>query len=76
MKMLKPFEELLDMPLSVYTLQLSLYQICLENIGFKTVGRRILWLKPEGIYDKISIEEFTKTLRDNLSKIDIKEHIH
>lgn len=75
-KLLPPFNSLLDIPLSLYKLQLSLYQICLENIGFKTVGRRILWLKPEGIYDKISIEEFTKTLRDTLSKIDIKEHIH
>lgn len=75
-KLLSPFEELLDMPLSLYKLQLSLYQICLENIGCKVVGRRILWLKPEGNYDKISIEEFTQILRKKLSEIDIKEHIH
>ena len=65
-KLLKPFDGLLDMPLSVYKLQLSLYQICLENIGFKTVARRILWLKPDGIYDKIGLEEFTDTLRKDL----------
>ena len=64
------------MPLSLYKLQLSLYQICLENIGFKTAGRRILWLKPEGFYDKIKLEEFTQTLRNKLSEIVIKEHIH
>ena len=75
-KMLKPFDELLDMPLSTYTLQLSLYQICLENIGFRTEARRILWLKDDGRYDKIGLGEFTKTLRDTLSKMDIKEHIH
>lgn len=65
-KLLYPFDGLLDMPLSIYKLQLSLYQICLENIGFKIVGRRILWLKPEGIYDKIGLEEYTQTLRKDL----------
>lgn len=62
-KLLAPFDELPDMPLSLYKLQLSLYQICLENIGFLVKDRRVLWLKPEGIYDKIRFEEFTKTLR-------------
>lgn len=62
-KLLTPFDELPDMPLSLYKLQLSLYQICLENIGFLVKDRRVLWLKPEGIYDKIRFEEFTKTLR-------------
>ena len=65
-KLLKPFEELLDRPISLYILQLSLYQICLENIGFKTAARRILWLKEDGRYDKISIEQFTKKLRKDL----------
>lgn len=75
-KLLPPFDGLLDRPLSLYILQLSLYQICLENIGFKTAGRRILWLKPEGVYDKIKLEEFTQTLRKRLSEINIKEHVH
>lgn len=65
-KLLQPFTNLLDMPLSLYKLQLSLYQICLENIGFKIVGRRILWLKPNGNYDKLNLEKFTKTLRNAL----------
>jgi hypothetical protein len=75
-KLLPPFNELLDMPLSLYILQLSLYQICLENIGFIVKGRRIVWLKPTGVYDKIGLHEFTQTLRKRLSEIDIKEHIH
>jgi hypothetical protein len=61
--LLIPFNQLPDMPLSVYKLQLSLYQICLENIGFYVKARRILWLKPEGIYDKISLEAYVETLR-------------
>lgn len=65
-KLLKPFEELLDMPLSLYKLQLSLYQICLENIGFKTIARRILWLKDDGRCDRIGLEHFTERLRIDL----------
>lgn len=61
--LLIPFNQLPDMPLSVYKLQLSLYQICLENIGFYVKARRILWLKPEGVYDKISLEAYVETLR-------------
>ena len=62
-KLLPPFNGLLDMPLSIYKLQLSLYQICLENIGFKIVGRRILWLKNNSSYDKINLEKYTDILR-------------
>lgn len=62
----EPFNELADMPLSLYSLQLSLYQICLENIGYKTAGRRILWLKPDGYYEKIPLDVFTERLRNNL----------
>lgn len=65
-KLLAPFDNLLDMPLSVYKLQLSLYQICLENIGLKTVARRILWLKPDSTYEKIPLEDYTITLRETL----------
>lgn len=65
-KLLAPFDNLLDMPLSVYKLQLSLYQICLENIDLKTVARRILWLKPDGTYEKIPLEDYTITLRETL----------
>lgn len=67
-KLLVPFNKLLDMPLSIYKLQLSLYQICLENIGFNVVGRRIIWLKPEGNYNKINLEEYTRILKENVSK--------
>ena len=64
--LLYPFNELLDMPLSTYKLQLSLYQSCLEKIGLKVIARRILWLKPDGTYDKINLEEYVNTLREEL----------
>ena len=64
--LLWPFNDLLDMNESFYKLQLSCYQIPLENLGFKIVGRRILWLLPTGEYKKIKIESLTDRLRDAL----------
>lgn len=64
--LLYPFNELLDMPLSTYKLQLSLYQSCLEKIGLKVIARKLLWLKPDGTYDKINLEEYVGVLRDEL----------
>ena len=74
--LLYPFNELLDMPLSIYKLQLSLYQSCLEKIGMKVIARRILWLKPEGIYEKINLEEFVNVLREELKNKNLTPRNH
>ncbi len=74
--LLYPFNELLDMPLSIYKLQLSLYQSCLEKIGMKVIARRILWLKPEGVYEKISLEEYVNTLREELKNKNLTPRSH
>lgn len=74
--LLYPFNELLDMPLSIYKLQLSLYQSCLEKIGMKVIARRILWLKPEGVYEKISLEEYVNILRTELKNKILKPRNH
>lgn len=67
-KLLPPFDGLLDMPLSIYKLQLSLYQNPLENLGFKVIARRIMWLRPSGDYDKIKLESYVDVLRKDLSE--------
>lgn len=67
-RLLAPFEALKDMPLSIYKLQLSLYQNCLEKIGLKVVARRILWLRESGEYEKINLESYVEALRLDLSK--------
>ena len=67
-RLLHPFESLVDMPFSIYKLQLSLYQLCLENIGLKTIARRIMWLKPDGSYEKLALESYTKQLDDELTR--------
>lgn len=58
-----PFEDLYDESFGIYTLQLSLYQLCLEDIGLKVLGRRIIWLKDDGTYEKIPTENVVDKLR-------------
>lgn len=61
-KLLSPFDDLLDMSLNIYKLQLAAYQICLENIGFNIIGRRLIWLRNNGSYEKIALEDLSKQL--------------
>lgn len=75
-KLLSPFDELLDMPLNLYKLQLSLYQSCINKVGLKVVARRILWLKPDGSYDKINLEEYVNMLRETLKTVELKPLNH
>lgn len=53
---LKPnFDDMIDCSYSMYVLQLNLYQLALENIGIKILGRRLVWLKPDTTYEIIKI---------------------
>lgn len=63
--LLPPFENYYDEPLGIYTLQLGLYQIPLENLGYKIIGRRLIHLKEDG-YELIPIADETKQLREIL----------
>ena len=58
-----PFNDFVQEALSNYTLQLSCYQIPLEDMGYKVLGRRIIWLKEDGTYEKIPLKDVTATLR-------------
>ena len=61
-----PFVDLYDEPLSLYTLQLSAYQLPLEDIGLKVIARRVIWLKDDGTYDIFRLRDVTKVLRETL----------
>ena len=61
-KMLEPFDDFLNMSVSVYKLQLAAYQLCLEKIGLKVIARRLIWLKHNGTYEKVILENLTKRL--------------
>ena len=63
---LAPFADLPDEALSMYTLQLSCYQIPLEDLGLKVIGREIVWLKDDGSYNIIPLPDFTDRLRVSL----------
>lgn len=53
--MLPPFDDMIDEDISHYTIQLSLYSMMLENIGYDVIDRRIIWLKEDGTYEKIRV---------------------
>jgi hypothetical protein len=61
--MLDPFNYMVDEPLSHYTLQLSLYSMGLEQLGYKMTHRIIVWLKDDGTYEKIPVPDVSDTLK-------------
>ena len=65
-KLLWPFNDMLDMSYSYYTLQLGCYQVPLENLGYKVVGRRLIWLRPDGTYDSIKVNGVSDRIREAL----------
>lgn len=63
-KLLKPFDNLLDNPFNKYQLQLSFYQILIEQIDFiKISSRKIIWIKPNGNYQLYDTENYTEQLK-------------
>lgn len=64
--LLPPFGDFFEEPLSYYTAQLSCYQIPLEDIGLKVIARRIVWLKDDGSYELIPLQDVTDRLREVL----------
>lgn len=64
MKMMKyPFNDLFDEPYGAYTVQLNCYQIPLEDIGIKCIGKRIIWLKDDKTCEIIKVGDYTDRLR-------------
>ena len=65
--MLPPFTHLLDSPLNHYQLQLSFYQLLLEQIGVKVSRRVIVWLRLDGTYEMVDTEDMTPILKSLLN---------
>lgn len=61
-KLLAPFDNLINEPLNIYNLQLCLYQLGLQQLGFEIGDRKILWLLDNGEYEKIDVPDISKTL--------------
>ena len=64
--LLNPFSYMIDEPKSIYTIQLSLYQMGLEQLGYEIADRKIIWLKDDGDYEKISVPDVTLDLKNVL----------
>lgn len=64
--LLPPFSDLYKEDLGFYTIQLSLYSLMLEDIGLKVLDRKIIWLKDDGTYEKVSLPDVSERLREVL----------
>lgn len=66
-KMVEPFKDLLCCSFNHYQLQLSYYQILLEQIpGVKISGRKLIWIKEDGTYLLYNTEDYTEILKQEL----------
>lgn len=62
--MLPPFRGLLNTPYNQYQLQLSYYQILLEQIeGFEVSYRKLVWLRPNGEYELYDTDDYSELLK-------------
>ena len=57
--LLPPFNDLIDENTSHYTLQLSTYQLGIQQLGYKITDRKLLWLTEEADYYKIDVPDVT-----------------
>ncbi|MBP3688363.1 MAG: hypothetical protein J6I54_00065 [Bacteroidaceae bacterium] len=62
--LLPPFDTMIEEDLSLYTIQLSLYALMLEDIGIPVTDRKIVWLDNEGEYKIISVCDVSGLLRE------------
>ena len=65
-KMLRePFNYMPEEDLSLYSIQLSLYALMLQDVGIPIIARCIVWLK-DSEYEIIPVPDLTETLRQTL----------
>lgn len=63
---LNPFDKYYDEAYSYYVMQLSCYSLCLMQLGYEIADRKIIWLKDDGTYEKISVPDITDTMKQAL----------
>ena len=61
--LLPPFDDMIEEDLSLYTIQLSLYSLMLEDIGVPVLCRKIVWLTGEGDCRVIPVPDVSPRLR-------------
>lgn len=68
--LLEPFDtyEFINEPKSIYTIQLSLYELGIEQLNYDVADRKLLWLTDDCEYHKIDVKDVRKELIDKLSQ--------
>ncbi len=64
--LLEPFHNMYDEDFSLYTIQLNLYALMLEDIGLPVIARRIVWLKDDGTYELFDTPDISDLIREHL----------
>ena len=68
-KLQSPFDYLLDNPFNHYQIQLSTYQLLLEQLNdFKVSNRRIVWLKSDGNYEMYDCNDYSEVIKNYLKQ--------
>ena len=64
--LLFPFGDLCQEAFGEYTIQLNLYALMLEDIGLNIIEKSLIWLKDDGTYEKIPVENIIHKIRKHL----------
>lgn len=64
---LAPFNDMVDEDLTYYTLQLNCYAMCLNQLGLEVADRKVIWLKDDGTFEKVTLPDISTRLRAALS---------
>lgn len=64
--MLEPFQDYHDDAINHYMLQLSAYELALKQLDLEIADRKLIWLKEDGTYDKISVPSMSNLLAEIL----------
>ena len=67
--LLPPFDssDFINEPKSIYTIQLSLYQLGIHQLGYEISDRKLLWLTDDGEYHKIDVKDVSDKIISALS---------
>lgn len=61
----EPFADMTEEDLSLYSIQLSLYALMLQDIGIPIISRCIVWLK-DGEYELVPVRDLSEKLRQTI----------
>ena len=63
--MMAATDSLTEEDLSLYTIQLSLYALMLQDVGIPIIDRRIVWLK-DCEYEVVPVHDVSEKLRQSI----------